>query len=273
MLIMAASVLWEYVRVEPTYRFVIEPWSLRGYELSQGLVIAAGAIGIAILTLLISRGVIKETLASSATAIGFVALGGVVLAILADAKEVKMPFPVHVALAAIGGVVTIALLERFIPEEWQKRRRLARFGMWLVGFVVLLFGVVGPLLQNEQPFWVFVALAGVMLGGLVLFRPPAQLAGLRMTINAIVAIWIMSMTMAASLRQALMEQQFEQNGISASILDLQITSGVLIAWFGGLLGFVGAVGLWAKRRDQIIAHERARKQQAAARESQEQLTA
>ena len=41
--IMAQSILWEYVRVRPDYRFVIEPWSQRGYDINQGWVIAIGA--------------------------------------------------------------------------------------------------------------------------------------------------------------------------------------------------------------------------------------
>ena len=54
--IMALSILWEYVRVRPDYRFVIEPWSQRGYEIDQGLVIALGAILIAVIAVLLAVG-------------------------------------------------------------------------------------------------------------------------------------------------------------------------------------------------------------------------
>jgi len=275
MAIMAQSVLWEYVRVEPTYRFIVEPWSLRGYELTQGLVIAAAAIGIAIFTLLVVRGVIKETLLSSGLAVGAGVAFAVVITIMSNPNDVKMPFPIHVGLSVIGAVVVVALLEGFIPKEWDRRRRLTRIGMWLAAAIVLLFGVVGPILKSEQPFWIFVAVAGIVVGALALFRPPAELAGFRWIINSIVAVWMMSLAMSASLRQALQVEQLAQgNGdISGKLLDLQITSGVLLAWLGGLIGFIGAVGLWANRRDQIIAHDRARQQQEAARESEEQLTA
>lgn len=270
MIIMAQSILWEYVRVEPTYRFIVDPWSLRGYELPHGLVIATASIGIALMAVLIARNVIKETILSSSIAVGVMVVAAVVLAMAVDAKEVKMPFPVHVVLSLIGAVVVVAVLERFIPANWKQRRRLARGSMGVAGFVVVLFAVVGPILQNKQPFWVFIALTGIILAGLVLFRPPAQLAARRMLINAITGLWVMSMSMSASLRQALLEAQSE-NGINATILDLQITSGVILAWLGGLVAFAGAVGMWARRRDQIIAHERAAKQEAAARESEQQL--
>jgi hypothetical protein len=82
----------------------------------------------------------------------------------------------------------------------------------------------------------------------------------------------MSMTMSASLRVTLDQAQLDATGLTAEIKNLQITSGVLWARFGGLVAFVGAVGLWAQRRDEIIAVERARKQQEAARESESQLS-
>lgn len=269
--IMAQSVLWEYVRVEPTYRFIVDPWSMRGFELSQGLVIAAGATAIAVFAILVVRNVIKETFVSSAIGIGAGVVVAVAIAVFADAGAVKMPFLVHLILATIGGVVAVAIFERFLPEAWDRRRRLARIGIWIVSFAVLLFGIVGPLLNNEQEFWIFVLMASLIVGGLSLLRPPTELAGRRWLINTIVAVWMMSMTMSASLRQAIFEAQ-DANGTPAQLLDLQITSGVLLAWFGGLLAFTGAVGMWAKRRDQIIAHERARRQQEAARESEQQLT-
>ena len=272
MAIMAQSIAWEYVRVEPTYRFLIEPWSMRGYESAQGLVIAAGAAVIAVLAILLSYGILKESRAHSVIGVGVLVLFGVVAAILTDAKDVKVPFIVRLLLAAVGAVVVRSLLEGFIPESWSKRRRGARLGIWLAGFFVTLFAVTGPMLGDEQPFWIFIAVAGVILGALALFRPPEALAGWRMVINGIVAIWVMSMTMAATLRVTLDQAQFDVAGISAELKNIQITSGVLLAWFGGLVAFAGAVGLWARRRDEIIAVDRARKQQAAARESEAQLS-
>ncbi len=272
MAIMAQSIAWEYVRVEPTYRFLIDPWSMRGYELAQGLVIAVGAVVIAILAILLSYGILKETLVHSIIAVIVLVGFGVLASILTDAKDVKAPFIVHIFLAGVGAVVARSLLEDFIPEAWTKRRRAARMGIWLAGFLVMLFAVVGPLLQNEQPFWVLIAVAGVSIGALALFRPPAALAGWRMVINGIVAIWVMSMTMSASLRVTLDRAQFDLNGISSDVKNLQITSGILLAWFGGLVAFVGAVGMWASRRDEIIAVDRAHKQQEAARESEAQLS-
>jgi len=270
--IMAQSIAWEYVRVDPTYRFLVEPWSLRGYEITQGLVVAAGAGVITLLAVLVSYGILKETLTQSIIAVAILVVFGVAASILADAKEVKAPVLSHILLAAVGAVIARSLLEGFIPEAWGKRRRAARAGLWLAGFLVTLLAIVRPLLSDEQPFWIFIAVAGVIIGALALFRAPRALASRRLVINGILAIWVMSMTMASSLRVTLDGAQFDLSGISAELKNIQITSGVLLAWFGGLVAFVGAVGLWASRRDEIIAFDRARKQQDAARESEAQLS-
>jgi hypothetical protein len=272
LVIMAQSILWEYVRVEPTYRFIVEPWSLRGHELTQGFVVAAIAIGLAVFAALISREIIKESRVSSAIGVGALVVYITVVVMMAGVRDVEMVFPVQVALAAIGAVAIVSALQIFIPEDWNKRGRAARVGLWLAVFAVLLFGVIGPVFSSTRPFWMFIGVAAVVLGALALLRPPTELAGRRMLINGIVGIWVVSMSMSASLRQALLGAQTE-NGTPANLLDLQITSGVLLTWFGGLIAFSGAVGMWAQRRDQIIAHERARQQQEAAAESTAQLSA
>lgn len=272
MAIMAQSIAWEYVRVKPTFRFLIEPWSFRGYEVTQGAVIAATALVIAVLAVLLSYGILKETLAHSIIAVAVLVGFGVAVAIITDTNDVKTPFIIHVFLSIVGGIVVRSLLEDSIPESWNRRRRATRIGIWLAGFLVTLFAITGPLLKNEQPLWVLVAVAGSIIGALALSRPPRALAGWRMVINGIVAIWVISMTMSAALRVTLDQAQLDRTGLTAEIKNLQITSGVMWAWFGGLVAFVGAVGLWAQRRDEIIAVERARKQQEAARQSESQLS-
>lgn len=272
MAIMAQSIAWEYVRVKPTFRFLIDPWSFRGYELTQGVVIAAAAAVIAVLAILLAYGILKETMAHSILGVSVLVGFAITVTIVTDVKDVQIPFIVRILLAVVGAVVVRSLLEDFIPKSWNKRRRATRIGIWLAGFLVILFGVTGPLLSGDRPVWIFIAVAGLLMGALAVFRPPRELAGWRMVINGIVAVWVMSMTMSASLRVALNQAQLDATGLTAELKNLQITSGVLWAWFGGLVAFVGAVGLWAQRRDEIIAVERARKQQEAARESESQLS-
>jgi len=47
--IVMVSVVWEMARTNPAYGFLVEPWSLRGYELDQGWTYFA--IGAALLLL------------------------------------------------------------------------------------------------------------------------------------------------------------------------------------------------------------------------------
>jgi len=72
---------------------------------------------------------------------------------------------------------------------------------------------------------------------------------------------------AAAIREHLIGEQLTLTGITGQYKDTQITSGYFIALAGILLAFVGAVSLWAKRRDIISNEQRAEKQRAAAEAS------
>jgi protein-S-isoprenylcysteine O-methyltransferase Ste14 len=53
-------------------------------------------------------------------------------------------------------------------------------------------------------------------------------------------------------------------GIGAQYKDTQAAAGWWLAGFGTFVIFIGAVGLWAKRRDIVAAIARAKKQRKAA---------
>ena len=42
-IIAAQSIFWELARVQPAYRFIVEPWSVRGYNTTQGRIITLQA--------------------------------------------------------------------------------------------------------------------------------------------------------------------------------------------------------------------------------------
>ena len=166
LVVMAQSILWEYVRVEPTYRFIVEPWSLRGSEVTQGFVIAAIALGLAVFAVLISREIIKESRISSAIGVGALVAYIVAVVIMADVRDVEMAFFIKVLLSAIGAVAIVSALQVFIPDDWNKRGRATRVGLWLAVVAVLLFGVIGPIFSSARPFWMFIAMAAIVLAGL-----------------------------------------------------------------------------------------------------------
>jgi peptidoglycan/LPS O-acetylase OafA/YrhL len=110
--LMAISVFWEYARVKPDYRFIVEPWSIRGYETTQGWVIAAGALAALALALPLSlhllKGKLIESLLVAGLATAFVALA----AVLADAPDQQPGGMLVWGLAFLLGVAVVALVSR-----------------------------------------------------------------------------------------------------------------------------------------------------------------
>lgn len=271
--LMGTSPAWEYARVRPDYPFLVSPWSMRGYEFTQGLVIAACSAAILVLALLLSRGVVKETTAHAAGVVAFVTLFATGVGIATGIDGVVVGGLGLIMLAFLGASVLGIVGARFYAEGTAKWiRNASKVGIWLVGTAAILLGILRPLFGGkERPLWLVLLVVFAILGTFTLLRPPRALAPWRSVINSIFAVWIIATTMASSLRAELSQLQFATNGVGAEVTDIGITSGVLIAWGGGLLALVGAIGLWAKRRDEIAAHERARRQQEAARESEKQL--
>ena len=265
--LMATSVLWEYVRVNPDYRFVITPWSIRGYEFPQGKVIAVTAVVLLVLAWLQVSGRLKASARHAAGIVIFMVLFSVGVAIATDAGHVSLGLLGLGLIAFLAAVLLGTLADRFLPKSLpDSTRKLIAVGTRIGGFFIVLFGVLNPMLGgSERPVWLIFLIGFGLLGAVSVVRPPEALAGWRTMLNAISALWMLSITMASALRTTLLQLQFETHGVSAEMADIEITSGVLIAWLGGLLAFIGATGLWAKHRDDISARERAHRQQAAAR--------
>lgn len=274
LILLGTSMFWEYVRMSPDYRFIIEPWSLRGFETAQGVLIGVGSALLLILAFLVAYGIVKETLTHAlALGVGVAALAGIITSV-SGARDISLGgFGVLVfsvlVIWAIDTVVT-----RFLLEGATKRMRQGiRIGTWVVGGIVLLLFVIGPLFGSDaRPAWLVVLLAFVLLNTVAALRRPQGLAPYRMLINGVLGVWMVSITSSAALRTALITAQREHSDVAADVADAGITSGIIIAWVAGLIAFAGVVGLWAKRREEIEARERARRQLEAARESEAQLT-
>lgn len=273
MVVMGTSAAWEYARVRPDYPFLVSPWSMRGYEFTQGWVIAVCSAVILTLALLLAFGVIKETTPHAIGVVVFVALFATGVGVVTGVDGVVVGGLGLILLAFLAATTVGIATANYLPKTMAKRYRNAiKVAVWIVGTGVILIGVLNPIFGGKQrPLWLVLLVVFSIVGTFTLIRPPRALAPWRSVINSIFAVWILATTMAASLRAELSELQLAQNGFRAEVGDIGITSGVLLAWGGGLLALVGAVGLWAKRRDEIAAKERARRQQEAARESEAQL--
>ncbi len=272
-LLMATSVFWEYVRMRPDYLNIVTPWSLRGYELTQGRVIAAIALTVLVLAILLTTKVVKETMLHSIVVAAVVTAAAVALTILADARPVVPSWPITWGLALLTALAGLSAVTGRLPKTLDPSwRRLVKLGSFLVLFLGTGLFLYGPVLSGtETPAWVIVLTAFLLVDVLVLTRRPEALASYRLLMNVHVVGWLVAITSAASVRVALRGlQALEPNG-AAELRDIQITSGMLIAWLGGLIAFAGVVALWANRRDHISATVRSEKQLEAARKSQEEL--
>ncbi|MDX1690506.1 MAG: hypothetical protein R3290_05750 [Acidimicrobiia bacterium] len=271
-LVMMGSLLFEYARMEPDYRFIVEPWSVRGYEVTQGWVIFAIAASITILALLIAYDVLSETLTSGAIAVAATTLVAAVIAVIADPRDIVLATLAVWLLAAVGASAVTAGVEMSLPKKLSSAaRRLIGLVVWLASFFVLGALVLGPIFDGSRPLWLVVVIILAGAGTGVLVRKPRALATRRLLINASFGALVVAATIGGSVRTALLQLQREEIGAAADYLDTQITSGIILTWIGGVLMIVGAVSMWAKRREQLEAIERASQQREAALKSAEEL--
>jgi hypothetical protein len=271
--LMATSILWEYVRMRPDYRFIVEPWSVRGFETAQGWVVAAIATTVLVIAILVTTGILKETLPTIVSvAVATTALG-VVLAAVTDPREPVIGTFGTWGLAVLAGMAAAAIATATLPKGL-KARSWTTLAVFVAALLIAAFAVFDPLLGGEAvPLWAVVLIGLGLLNVVVVVWPPRQLALYRLMINGGLIAWFVSFVMSGSLRSLLATRQLDtmDMGIAAEIRDIQITSGVMLAWAGGLLAFLGTVSLWARRRDQLDAVARARRQLEAARRSAEEM--
>ncbi len=272
-----ASLGWEYARMKPDYRFIVDPWSVRGFETTQGLVMTAIAVAIIAVTVVITwRG---DSLVPSLGIVGGVTVFAVALTALSGADDVSLPWPAIWGFGLVTAFVAAAAATRWLSRPSHSTlRRLAIFGIFLATFLVTPLLIFNPIFSgNSMPLWVVVLVGFLLMDGLILIQQPQALAPYRLLINGVVIGWIVGLTMSASLRSTLRRLQIEWSldnlgaESAADLRDIQVTSGVMMVWIGGLLAFAGAVALWARRRERLEALQRSQRQLEAARESAAEL--
>ncbi len=264
--LMATSVFWEYVRVKPDYRYIVQPWSIRGHETTQGWVILAGALAVLALAVLLSLRLLKGKLIGGALVAAVATAFATMVPVFANAPDQKPGWPVVWGLAVLGGMAVVALAGRLLPKQLSGSwRKPILFGVF-AGITALAGLVIYDQLFTGRtvPLWVIVLTLMVTLDIMMLARPPEELAPYRLLLIAVALVWVVALVCAGSLRSTLLRLQLENAGIGAEYRDIQITSGILISWAGGLLAFIGAVALWARRRDELQEHSRAGEQLAVA---------
>jgi hypothetical protein len=237
--------------------------------------VVVAAIGAAIIVVAVLLG-IERFSSSFVWSLGITAAitaFAVVLAATTSPPDVALSWPGVWGLALITGFAVQGLAGQILPSDWSRRiRALAMLATLIVAVAVSGLAIYTPIFSgNELPLWAIVLVGFLVMDLLVLSRNPRELAVYRLLINGVVIGWIVTFAMSGALRSTLLRLQEETGGVGADYRDIQITSGVMIAWLGGLIAFVGAVALWAQRREQIEARQRAQRQLDAARESAEEL--
>jgi hypothetical protein len=276
--IIIASVVWEVARVNQSFSFVIAPWSIRGYDSDHGAVYAALGILLLLGGLAVSwEGAMRNRISIAISAY-FVVASTAFAFILAD-REITLTVTtvMSVVVATILATATSLALRSILGQRIRFFRRAMPSFLIVFALVVgvLSATVVGSELELET--WILVLFVALLSGGLSIAIQPIGLAANRALIVASVAAWAVIVMSAGAMRQHLIETQMATvqadgtTGLSAQYKDVQAAPGWWLAGLGATILFVGAVGLWARRRDIVATHARARRQRAAAEVSAREI--
>lgn len=269
------SIVWEMVRTNPAYNFLVEPWSLKGYELDQGWTYFAVGL-VLLLTALAVMPKRAVEVPYSAAIVAFTTVASTVLALVYGPETVSITFS-GLVIAILTLILTLMVYRTFKSLVLPRIPALDRFiiriaiglGTLVVVFLLLSISVGGSTVETNPGLAAFVAVG--LLSLFALATPPHGLAANRMLIYGSVLGGAVVATSGGSLRTSLMEAQTAAIGVSAQYKDVQVAYGWFIALTGILILFVGAVAIWATRRDLIIARERAREQRLAAEKSAKEI--
>lgn len=273
--IVMVAIAWEMARTNPAYGFLVEPWSLHGYEMDQGWTYFAIGLALLLLALAVTPKRSVETGYSAAV----VALGtivGTVLVATFGPDVVSITFSTLI-VTVLSLLLSIMLYRTFKSLVLPRVPALDRFIVRVVtglGALVLIFFLitttVGSTTVELNPG--LAAFAGLgLLGLFALATVPHGLAANRFLIYVTILGGAAIGLSGGSLRTTLREAQVETIGVAAQYKDVQVGYGWFIALAGFIILFVGAVALWATRRDIIIARTRAREQRAAAEKSAQEI--
>ncbi len=192
-MIMIASTAWEYARLKPDYNFLIQPWSLRGYETRQGWAILAMGV------LLVIGGLLSAWEGSIRPAVS----AGVTMFLVAAATGVAALFTIgtdravtNLTLETVSGLMISALLAASVSLSLRSmfRDKSVVFKRAMPVFVVLfvVFGLVASTVTGTQlaiQTWALVLIVFLAMAGLSISIRPIDVAANRMIIFTTVAAW------------------------------------------------------------------------------------
>lgn len=279
-LLTAGSVLWEYARMNPAYRFLVDPWSMRGYEMVHGAIAVVIGLGLAALAAVTKSGRSTEPQPAITTVIGTLIFAMVVAFVFDPGDTLGFNAFLALVFAFLLALIGMRLVQRRILRDLPfgtKPKTSISFFSWLGGFVVLgaiLIAVSGNIDSLSLP--VVVALVFALLAVLSIATPPVELAATRMLIYSTLLAGATIGLSGGAIRSTLIRFQASAESsiqIAAQFKDTQVTWGYFLANIGIGLVFFGAVGQWGRRRDALQAAARIAAQRAAAEASAAEIAA
>ncbi len=281
-MILIASLSWEYARTNPEYNFLIQPWAMRGYEMSHGWIIAIMGVLLLIGGLLTSwEGSMRPSVSAAVTLYLVVAATAFTAFFTLGTPRATVsldfgPVATIVVSVIIAGSISLSLRSLLREKSQVFKRALPIFVvMFALIFFLMGLSIAGSILS--MPTWTWVLIVFTVMAGLSISIRPGDVAANRMLIFTTVVAWGVVVLSAGAIRQTLIDTQalFDQGagvtGVSAQYKDTQAALGWWLAGFGATVIFIGAVSLWAKRRDIVAALARARRQREAAETSAREI--
>lgn len=275
---MLASIFWEYARTSPDYNFLIEPWSVRGFEIVHGAVIGVAAALLLLGSLLTSmQRAMKPRNSALIVSYIVVAATGFTAMFARDSITITISPSTNVILSILLGSVLSLALRSLLGDSV---KLLSRATLTFIPLVLVFFLLFAASIMDDPisvPAWLLVFIVFLTNGMLSIAIRPIDMGANRMLLMASVAGWGLVTFSAGAIRQSLIDIQMVTDqgggvfGIAAPYKDTQAAGGWWLAGFGGFVMFIGAVGLWAKRRDVVAAVARAKRQRAAAEQSAREI--
>lgn len=275
-LFVVQSIFWEFARMKPDYGFLVEPWSIRGTESNSAAVFVAIGIVLLISSLAVMSKQSEDPKRGPLIAVGIALLAVTVAAAFGDPGRTKNLGAIGAAIIAIlVGRALTRLIARYTPVMSEDSSERSTTEAWKHRVVLLLsIGFVYVPLSAANPQLAPVPFTALLAGAIVIasvVKDPIELAANRTLILGSLGAFSALAFSAGALRSNLLTDQRAFGDIAAQYKDTQVTSGWLLAVAGAALVLVGAISMWAKRRDIIENNRRIRKQRETAEKSKREL--
>ncbi len=274
------SLFWEYARMKPDNNYLVDPWSARGMDSIHGTVFLVLGAALLIAGLIVASDWTKEPRNSLLAVGGIIVAAVLITTVFAGDESATLGGGLSGGVLGLGiGYLIYSGLRRYGTYSGGKDSPISQFMSGSTGSIALLVlllagiflsGIIfGDGREMAAPLAILVVM--LLLGALMALGKETSMAANRMLIGTSVVAGTAIGLSGAAIRSTLVRLQAVGGNIPGEYRDTQVTWGYFLANIGVVIFFMGAVMLWARRRDVVQAQRRAAKQRAAAEESAAEL--